>query len=60
MYLANNAYVSINSRDHEITGRGNTTLYERISPYVDVIIAHLKEFEYKWKFLYELPDIDLN
>ncbi len=55
VYRTDNADVSMLLKDCKLTGRGNTTLYERISPYVDVIIANLREFEYKWGFLAELP-----
>ena len=41
-------------------GRGNRTMYEQLLPYIDKIISYFNEFEYKWKFLSELPKLDLN
>jgi len=35
-------------------------MYERLLHYIDTIISCFKEFEYKWKFLSELPDLDLS
>ena len=40
--------------------RGDRTMYERLLPYIDTIISCFKEFEYKWKFLFELPTLDLS
>ena len=40
--------------------RGDRTMYERLLPFIDTIISCFKEFEYKWKFLSELPTLDLS
>jgi hypothetical protein len=47
------------SKNHVLNGRGDRTMYERLLPYIDTIISYFKEFEYKWKFLIELPNLDL-
>lgn len=41
-------------------GREDRTMYELILPLIDSIISYVKEFEYKWKFLFELPQLDLS
>ena len=60
MYHADNAYVSTLLEDHVLNGRGDRTMYERLLPFIDTIISCFKEFEYKWKFLFELPTLDLS
>jgi len=45
---------------NRIKYRGDRTMYERLLPYIDTIISCFKEFEYKWKFLIELPTLDLS
>lgn len=44
----------------DVYGRGDRTMYERLLPYIDTIISCFKEFEYKWKFLFEFPTLDLS
>lgn len=60
MYHADNAYVSTHLEGLVLTGRGDRTMYERLLPFIDTIISCFKEFEYKWKFLFELPTLDLS
>ena len=40
--------------------RGDRTMYERILPLIDSTISCVKELEYKWKFLFELPTLELS
>jgi len=60
MYHTDKAYVSTLLEDLVLIGRGDRTMYERLLPYIDTIISCFKEFEYKWKFLFELPTLDLS
>ena len=59
-YHSDNAYVSTLLERLVLNGRGDRTMYERLLPYIDTIISCFKEFEYKWKFLFELPTLDLS
>lgn len=56
MYHANNADVSVYLGVFVNSYREDRTMYERILPFIDNIISCFKEFEYKWKFLLELPE----
>ncbi len=41
-------------------GRGYWTRYELISQLVDDVLAHVEEFQYKWSFLPDLSNFNLN